>query len=64
MELTWTTDMITRHEAAALAGVDVRTIKRWHVAGKLTGYRNTLNGHIRYSRKQLLEKIEDGQQDG
>lgn len=50
-------DRITTKEAAAIAGVHERTIKRWHVAGKLTGYRNPMNGHIRYSREQLLREI-------
>ena len=50
-------DHITTQEAAELAGVNPRTIKRWHVAGKLAGYRNPMNGRIWYSRKELSEKL-------
>lgn len=50
-------DLVTTQEAAAIAGVNPRTIKRWHVAGKLTGYRNQLNGRIWYSREELSRKL-------
>lgn len=49
------TELITRLEAAELAGVSPRTIKRWAVAGRIETVRDTLSGRVRYRRKEVLE---------
>jgi len=48
---------ITRFEVAALAGVSLRTVKRWAVAGKLTETRDPLTGRVFYDRGELISKL-------
>lgn len=45
-------DLITPAEAAAMFGVDRKTIGRWADAGRLRAYR-TLGGHRRYVRAEV-----------
>lgn len=60
MEHTTQTRMITTRQAAAIAGVSERTVKRWHTAGKLTGHRDAMTGRLYYDREELLAKLNGG----
>jgi predicted site-specific integrase-resolvase len=44
---------LSRNDAAKLAGVTPRTIKRWAVAGKLTTFRDILSGRVKYAQKEV-----------
>lgn len=48
-------EFVTRREAADLAGVSERTIKRWAVADRITTHRDVLSGRVRYEKSQILE---------
>lgn len=52
---TRTCDVLTPREVATLLRVDVRTVKSWLAAGKLTGFR-TPGGHWRVTDAQLLTR--------
>jgi excisionase family DNA binding protein len=47
-------DVIGPSEAAALAGVDRRTIHRWTAGGHLTAALRTPGGQARYRRGDVL----------
>lgn len=51
-------DLIDRHEAAAIAGVTLRTIARWARSGDLPVYRDNLTGNPYYSRGELVTLLE------
>lgn len=44
--------LLTPREVAALFRVDVKTVTRWAIAGKLTAVR-TLGGHRRYDAAEI-----------
>lgn len=50
MNTTTQRTLITKAEAAELAGVNVRTIKRWAVAGRITETRDPVSGRPWYRR--------------
>lgn len=49
-------DLITRHHAANLYGVTVRTIDRWASAGLIKKYENPA-GHVRVSSIELRAMV-------
>lgn len=53
---TQSASLIRPREAAALAGVSVRTIKRWAVAGLITERRDPKNGRPWYIRHEIQTK--------
>lgn len=50
---------LSRTQAAELAGVTPRTIKRWAVKGALTTYRDVLSGRVKYSQQELRKIMEN-----
>lgn len=48
--------MLTRAEAAELAGVTVRTITRWQRDGLIRTYRGVTN-RVRFKRAEVLEIV-------
>lgn len=54
-------DLITPAEAAAMFGVDRKTIGRWGDSGRLRVYR-TLGGHRRYVRDEVAALALEHQQ--
>jgi predicted site-specific integrase-resolvase len=45
--------LIKKKHAAALAGVNIRTIKRWAEAGRITEDRDPANGRPWYVREEI-----------
>lgn len=54
--MTQPTEWITKREAAARAGVIVRTIDNWLAAGRLTKHRDGV-GHVRIDAAELTRLI-------
>ena len=53
------TDTITAAEAAAIAGVTERTVRRWLVAGQLAGRHSSPTGTWLTSRTALAQFVAD-----
>jgi predicted site-specific integrase-resolvase len=53
--------LVSKAEAAALAGVNIRTVKRWAVAGRITEKRDPITGRPWYLRREI-EKVRNGHQ--
>ena len=47
------TKLIKREDAARLAGVTTRTLKRWEKAGVLTPHRDPDSGRLYYEESQI-----------
>lgn len=45
--------LIKREDAARMAGVTTRTLKRWEAAGKLTAHRDPDSGRLYYEESQI-----------
>ena len=55
-------DFVTIKEAAKILGVSLNTLRNWHRDGKLTVYRNPINGYRLFRKTDLtalLRQIEE-----
>ena len=62
MSLDYSSDekLLTKKEVAQLCRVDVRTVDRWLMAGKLSGHR-TPSGRVLFSKQDVLTSIAQAQ---
>lgn len=47
--------LVSRRQAAVLAGVDVRTIDRWHRTGLLSKYRAPMSRRVWYLKQEITD---------
>lgn len=50
-------DFVLVKEAAGMLGVCSNTIRAWGASGKITEYRNPMNGYRMFKRKELEQIV-------